>query len=501
MAIKTEATVEQYSRLMEEKFGKEGLTFDDVLLCPEYSEVLPTEVDTHTRLTRGLTLSIPILSAAMDTVTESRMAIALAREGGVGMIHRNMPIDAQVQEVDRVKRWESGMILKPLTLPPDAPLSRALELMDRFGVSGIPITELDGRLVGILTNRDMRFAQNQVDQPIASLMTRKLVTAPIGTTLDEARAILHEHKIEKLPIVDGQFHLRGLITVKDIQKKAEAPRASKDKHGRLLVGAAVGVSGDSRDRVDALVSAEVDVICIDTAHGHSRAVLDMLAWIKERHHVQVIAGNIATPAAAEALIKAGADAIKVGMGPGSICTTRVVSGVGVPQITAIFDCAMVAREHDIPVIADGGITLSGDITKAIVAGADAVMMGSMFAGTEESPGEVVVIGSEHFKEYRGMGSVGAMKQFSRDRYGADAATPANKLVPEGIEAMVPYKGALAQIVHQLVGGLRAGMGYLGAKSLPELKSRRFMRITPAGMRESHTHDVMAAKKAPNYQGR
>lgn len=500
MGIQTETRHGHMARLFEEKFGKEGLTFDDVLLAPEYSEVVPTEVDTRTRLTRELRLSIPIISAAMDTVTESRMAIALAREGGMGVIHRNMPIDAQVHEVDRVKRWESGMILKPLTLQPQEPLSRALDLMERFGVSGIPITDEDGRLVGILTNRDMRFALDAA-QPIEALMTRKLVTAPIGTTLEEARAILHAHKIEKLPIVDEAFHLRGLITVKDIQKKAEAPRASKDKHGRLLVGAAVGVSGDARERVDALVAADVDVICIDTAHGHSKPVIDMLTWTKARHGVQVIAGNIATPEAAEALIKAGADAIKVGMGPGSICTTRVVSGVGVPQITAVFDCAMVAREHDVPIIADGGITLSGDITKALAAGADAVMLGSLFAGTDESPGEVVVVGSEHFKEYRGMGSVGAMKQFSRDRYGADASTPSHKLVPEGIEAMVPYKGGLAQIVHQLVGGLRAGMGYVGARTVDELKTRRFMRITPAGMRESHIHDVTAAKKAPNYQGR
>lgn len=500
MGIQAETHNDCLQRAMDDKFGREGLAFDDVLLCPEYSEVLPAEVDTTTRLTRELRLSIPILSAAMDTVTESRMAIALAREGGIGIIHRNMPIDAQVQEVDRVKRWESGMILKPITLPPDAPLSRAYEIMARFGVSGIPITTNGGKLVGILTNRDLRFAQNN-DQPLEHLMTRKLVTAPLGTTLDEARAILHEHKIEKLPIVDEDFRLRGLITVKDIQKKAEAPRASKDTHGRLLVGAAVGVAGDARDRLDALLSAEVDVIVIDTAHGHSKAVLDMLAWIKERHNIQVIAGNIATAQAAEALIKAGADAIKVGMGPGSICTTRVVSGVGLPQITAIFDCSLVTREHGVPIIADGGITLSGDITKAIAAGADSVMLGGLFAGTEESPGEVVVVGSEHFKEYRGMGSVGAMKQFSRDRYGQDLGTPANKLVPEGIEAMVPYKGGLAQIVHQLVGGLRAGMGYVGARSIDELKTRRFRRVTAAGMRESHTHDVMAAKKAPNYQGR
>lgn len=484
---------------MEEKFAREGLTFEDVLLIPEKSEVLPTEVDTGTRLTRSLRLSIPFLSAAMDTVTESKMAIALAREGGVGIVHRNISVDRQAEEVDRVKRWESGMIQKPITLGPQDSLAHAMEVMERYGIGGIPITE-NGRLVGILTHRDLRFEQN-FEQPIARLMTRDLVTAPAGTTLEEARQILHKHKIEKLPIVDENFQLRGLITVKDIQKKQTAPLASKDTHGRLLVGAAVGVAGDARDRVDALVAAEVDVLVIDTAHGHSRAVLDMLAWVKERHNVQVIAGNVATAEATEELIRAGADAIKVGMGPGSICTTRVVSGVGVPQITAIFDAWSVAREHDVPVIADGGITLSGDVTKALAAGADCCMMGSMLAGTDEAPGEIVLVGNEHFKEYRGMGSLGAMKHYSRDRYGQDAATPPGKLVPEGVEAMVPYKGALSQIILQLVGGLRSGMGYLGARTVPELKSRRFMRITPAGVRESHTHNVMVSKQSPNYPGR
>jgi len=484
---------------VQEKFGREGLTFDDVLLVPERSEVLPTEVDTSTRLTRTLRLHIPFLSAAMDTVTESRMAIAMAREGGVGIVHRNMPLDRQVEEVDRVKRWESGMIQKPITLPPTDSLEDALKVMERYGISGIPITE-NGKLVGILTNRDLRFEKNFA-QPISQLMTRDLVTAPLGTTLEQASQILHKHKIEKLPIVDESFQIRGLITVKDIQKKISAPNATKDAHGRLLVGAAVGVAGDAKDRVAALVAAEVDLIVLDTAHGHSKAVLDMLAWIKERHNVQVIAGNIATPQAAEELIRAGADAIKVGMGPGSICTTRVVSGVGVPQITAIFDCWSVARKHDVPVIADGGITLSGDLTKALAAGADACMMGSMFAGTDESPGEVVLVGNEHFKEYRGMGSLGAMKHFSRDRYGQDASTPQGKLVPEGVEAMVPYKGAVSAIIHQMVGGLRAGMGYVGAHSIAQLKDSRFMRITPAGMRESHTHDVMLSKQSPNYSGR
>lgn len=483
----------------EDKFGREGLTFDDVLLVPERSDVLPAEADTSTRLTRHIRLAIPLLSSAMDTVTEARMAIAMAREGGLGVVHRNLPVDRQVEEVDRVKRWESGMIRKPVTLGPRESLAHALSVMERHQISGIPITE-DGRLVGILTNRDLRFEEN-FDQPVESLMTRQLVTAPLGTTLEEARQILHRHKIEKLPIVDDAFHLRGLITVKDIQKKKEAPLASKDSHGRLLVGAALGVSGDARARADALVAAEVDVLFIDTAHGHSRAVLEMLAWLKERHGVPVVAGNVATPGAARDLIRAGVDALKVGMGPGSICTTRIVSGVGVPQITAVHDCWLVAREHDIPVIADGGISFSGDITKALAAGADCCMLGSLLAGTDESPGEVVLVGNEHYKEYRGMGSVGAMKHFSRDRYGADPTTPSGKLVPEGIEAMVPYKGSLSQIVLQLVGGLRAGMGYVGAPTLDELKMRRFMRITPSGMRESHTHGVVATKQSPNYPGR
>jgi IMP dehydrogenase len=499
MKIKRGGLEERARQEASERFAREGLTFDDVLLVPEKSEVLPTEVVTRTRLTRDLEISIPLVSAAMDTVTESRMAIALAREGGVGIVHRNMPVERQAEEVDRVKRWESGMIQKPITLPPSESLGKALDIMERYHIGGIPITE-NGRLCGILTHRDLRFEQAR-DQRIDWLMTKNVITAPVGTTLEEARNILHKHKIEKLPIVDENMQLRGLITVKDIQKKQDAPYASKDSHGRLLVGAAVGVSSDAKERVDALVAVEVDVIVLDTAHGHSKAVLDMLAWIKERHRVQVIAGNVATAEATDELIRAGADAIKVGIGPGSICTTRVVSGVGVPQITAISDCWTAAREHNVPIIADGGITLSGDITKALAAGADACMMGSMLAGTDESPGEVVLVGNEHFKEYRGMGSLGAMKHFSRDRYGLDAATPPSKLVPEGIEALVPYKGPLASIILQLVGGLRSGMGYLGARTVPELKTRKFMRITQAGMRESHTHDVMASKQSPNYPKR
>lgn len=477
----------------------EGLTFDDLLLVPEYSESLPSDVNVSTWLTPTIRLEIPLISAAMDTVTESQMAIAMAREGGLGIIHRNMPVEEQADQVRKVKREESGMIRNPITLAPDDSLAKALEVMERHSISGIPITRA-GKLVGILTHRDLRFEKNP-DQPISALMTKEnLVTAPLGTSLEEAHAILHRHKIEKLPIVDGEFNLQGLITVKDIQKKKAYPLASKDDHGRLRVGAAIGTGPDSLARVEALVNSEVDVLVLDTAHGHSKAVLDMLARVKERYQVPVIAGNVVTPEGTEALIRAGADAVKVGMGPGSICTTRVVAGVGVPQMTALMWCRKVAEQHGVPIIADGGITQSGEITKAIAAGASTCMLGSMFAGTDESPGEVVLIGNERYKEYRGMGSLGAMKLFSKDRYG-QGNVPAQKLVPEGIEGVVPYKGPVMKVLAQLVGGLRAGMGYTGSRTIPELQTRKFLRTTQAGVRESHPHDIMAVKDAPNYSNR
>src|SRR5213080_4460292 len=490
----------QVERLLEldRKFGKEGLTFDDVLLVPAESHVLPNDVSTTTRLTREISIEIPIVSAAMDTVTEARLAIALAREGGIGILHRNLSIDAQVAEVDKVKRSESGMIVEPVTLPPDARVSDALELMATYHISGVPITDEGGTLVGILTNRDLRFAPD-VTQPVSSLMTaRDLVTAPVGTTLSEAEAILHRHKIEKLPVVDRDGVLRGLITVKDIQKRIEFPKATKDDSGRLRVGAAVGVGPDAWERAGALVDAGVDVLVVDTAHGHSASVPEMVERVKSEWDIQVIAGNVATAEATEALEAAGADAVKTGVGPGSICTTRVVAGVGVPQITAIYECARVAT---VPVIADGGMTSSGDIAKAIAAGADSVMAGSLLAGTDESPGEVVLQQGERFKEYRGMGSLGAMRArgSSRDRYFQGDVEDVAKLVPEGIEGRVPYKGPLAGILHQLVGGLRQAMGYCGAASIEELKRAQFVRITAAGLRESHPHDVTITKEAPNYR--
>jgi IMP dehydrogenase len=493
----------ELDRLLEldRKFAKEGLTFDDVLLVPAESRVLPNDVSTATRLTRGIALQIPLVSAAMDTVTEARLAIALAREGGIGVLHRNLSIEAQVAEVDKVKRSESGMIVEPVTLRPDALVARAVELMARYHISGVPITDADGVLVGILTNRDLRF-EDDTSQPVSALMTaRNLVTAPVGTTLEEAEEILHRHKVEKLPVVDADGRLQGLITVKDIQKKIEFPHATKDERGRLRVAAAVGVGADAWERAGALVDAGVDALVVDTAHGHSAAVLEMVRRLKREWEVDAIAGNVATAAATEALIDAGADAVKCGVGPGSICTTRVVAGVGVPQITAIHDCAAVASRHGVALIADGGITSSGDVAKAIAAGADAVMAGSLLAGTDESPGDVVLHQGERFKEYRGMGSLGAMRArgFSKDRYFQGDVEDVEKLVPEGIEGRVAYKGPVAGIVHQLVGGVRQAMGYCGAPTIDDLKRAQFVRITAAGLRESHPHDVTITKEAPNYR--
>jgi IMP dehydrogenase len=494
---------QQVERLLEldRKFGKEGLTFDDVLLVPAESRVLPNDVSTATQLTRGITIQIPIVSAAMDTVTEARLAIALAREGGIGIIHRNLSIDAQLAEVDKVKRSESGMIVEPVTLPADALVSDALELMQTYHISGVPITDESGRLVGILTNRDLRFAPDAT-QPVSALMTsRDLVTAPVGTTLAEAEAILHRHKIEKLPVVDSDGRLKGLITVKDIQKRIEFPKSTKDSQGRLRVGAAVGVGPDAWERAGALVDVGVDVLVVDTAHGHSSAVPEIVRRIKSEWEVEVVAGNVATAEGTESLIEAGADAVKTGVGPGASCTTRVVAGVGVPQVTAIYECAQVAARHGVPLIGDGGFTSSGDIAKAIAAGADSVMTGSILAGTDEAPGEVIFHQGERFKEYRGMGSLGAMRArgSSRDRYFQGDVEDVEKLVPEGIEGRVPYKGPLAAILHQLVGGLRQAMGYCGAATIDEMKNARFVRITAAGLRESHPHDVTITKEAPNYR--
>jgi len=486
---------------LDRKFAKEGLTFDDVLLVPAESRVLPNDVSTRTRLTRSIELSIPVVSAAMDTVTEARLAIALAREGGIGIVHRNFSIEAQTAEVDKVKRSEAGMIVEPVTLPPDALVRDALVLMAHYKVSGVPITDADGVLVGILTNRDLRFEKN-VDQPISALMTsRNLVTAPVGTTLPEAERILGRNKIEKLPVVDSDGRLRGLITVKDIQKKLEYPQATKDERGRLRVGAAVGVGPEAVERAQALVAAGADVLVVDTAHGHSTGVLEMVKKIKAASDVEIVAGNVATGEGARALIDAGADTIKTGIGPGSICTTRVVAGVGVPQVTAIYDCAEVAAAEGVPIIGDGGMTTSGDIAKAIAAGADTVMLGSLLAGTEEAPGEVILVQGERFKEYRGMGSLGAMRgrSFSKDRYFQGDVEDVDKLVPEGIEGRIAYKGPLSPIVYQLIGGLRQAMGYCGAATIDEMKNARFIRITAAGLRESHPHDVTITKEAPNYR--
>nr|WP_272947406.1 IMP dehydrogenase [Tepidanaerobacter syntrophicus] len=478
-----------------DKFSKEGLSFDDVLVIPAKSEILPREVDISTRLTNKIKLNIPIISAGMDTVTEARLAIAIAREGGIGIIHKNMSIEMQATEVDKVKRSEHGVIVDPFYLSPDNVIGDALELMERYKISGVPITE-GTKLVGILTNRDLRF-EDDPTKKISEVMTKEnLVTAPVGTTLEEAMQILKKHKIEKLPLVDENYNLKGLITIKDIEKAIKYPNSAKDKTGRLLVGAAVGVTDDMKERLKALVEAKVDVIVVDTAHGHSKGVLDAVYEIKKMYpDLQLIAGNVATPEATRDLINAGADAVKVGMGPGSICTTRVVAGIGVPQVTAIYDCSQEAAKYGIPIIADGGIKYSGDIVKAIAAGADSVMLGSLFAGTEESPGEIEIYSGRSFKVYRGMGSIGAMEHGSKDRYFQEHM---KKLVPEGIEGRVPYKGPLSETVYQLLGGLRAGMGYCGAKNIEELKKAKFIRITESGLKESHPHDVYITKEAPNY---
>ncbi|QIB27426.1 IMP dehydrogenase [Caloranaerobacter azorensis] len=483
-----------------EKFLKEGLTFDDVLLIPAKSEVLPKEVNVETYLTRKIKLNIPIMSAGMDTVTEARLAIAIAREGGIGIIHKNMPIERQAMEVDKVKRSEHGVITNPFYLSPEHNVSDALELMERYRISGVPITDANKKLVGIITNRDIRF-ETDTSKKIKEVMTKdNLVTAKRGITMDEAQELMKKHKIEKLPLVDDEGKLVGLITIKDIEKSIEYPNSAKDSKGRLLVGAAVGVTRDMLDRVEALVDAQVDVVVIDTAHGHSKGVLEAVSKIKEKFpELQLIAGNVATAEATLDLIKAGADAVKVGIGPGSICTTRVVAGVGVPQITAIYDCAQAAKKYDVPIIGDGGIKYSGDIVKAIAAGADVVMMGSLFAGTEESPGETVLYQGRRFKVYRGMGSIGAMAAGSRDRYFQEDS---KKLVPEGVEGRVPYKGPLKDVIFQLVGGLKAGMGYCGTPTIKDLQERgQFVRITQAGLIESHPHDIQITKEAPNYSGR
>jgi IMP dehydrogenase len=480
----------------------DALTFDDVLIVPGYTEVLPNETDVRVQLTQQIQLNVPILSAAMDTVTEARLAIALAREGGLGIIHRNMSPDQQAAEVEKVKRSQSGMIVEPISLPPDAPLSRAEEIMSTYHISGVPITSADGKLVGILTNRDIRFVEtSDYARPVSEFMTAEpLFTARVGVSADEARAILQKHRIEKLPLVDENGILKGLITVKDIQKARDYPNAATDSQGRLLAGAAVGVGADLETRVELMVKAGVDVITIDTAHGHSKGVVEAVRRIKTAWpDLPVIAGNVVTAEGTEALIRSGADAVKVGVGAGSICTTRIISGAGMPQVSAIFECAATARKHGIPTIADGGVKFSGDIVKAIVAGADAVMLGSLLAGLEESPGEVVLYEGRHFKEYRGMGSLGAMKGYGKDRYGT-GQSGSGKLVPEGIEGRVPYKGRLSDFVYQLVGGLRSGMGYAGAASLDDLRTKtRLTRITNAGLIESHPHDVIITKEAPNYQ--
>jgi len=477
---------------------REALTFDDVLLLPGESDVLPKQVELRTRLTRQIELRIPLISAAMDTVTEARTAIAMAAEGGIGVIHKNLSIERQVLEVTKVKKYESGMVVNPVTIEDGAELSQAVALMREHQISGIPVIR-QGKLVGILTNRDLRFERN-LSQRVSEVMTTKLITAREGVTQEQAKVLLHQHRIEKLLVVDDKSNLKGMITIKDIEKTQSHPQAAKDKRGRLLCAAAVGVSPDLEERVSALTEAGVDLVVIDTAHGHSRGVLDAVGKTRARFSdVQLMAGNVATAEGCRALIDAGVDAVKVGVGPGSICTTRIVAGVGVPQISAIDDCAREAFERDIPIVSDGGIKFSGDIVKALAAGASTVMIGSLFAGTEEAPGEVVLYQGRSYKEYRGMGSLGAMKRGSRDRY-FQADQEDSKLVPEGIEGRVPYKGALAMNVHQLLGGLRSGMGYLGCRNLKELREKsRFVKITQSGLRESHVHDVIITQEAPNYR--
>jgi IMP dehydrogenase len=486
--------------VLEQEVLPLGLTFDDVLLIPAASSVLPRDIDVSTRLTERIALNIPLVSAAMDTVTESRTAIGMAQEGGLGFIHRNLSVRAQAGEVEKVKKFESGMITDPITVAPEQKISEAQEIMNRFGISGLPVTK-NGQLVGILTNRDLRF-ERRLDRLVSEVMTKdKLITVKPGVGLDEAKELLHQHRIEKLLVVDDKFELRGLITVKDIEKKIQYPNACKDARGRLRVGAAVGVGADWEERVEALVRAGVDLIAVDTAHGHSKNVLDVVGQIRRRYpDLDLAGGNVATAEGTSALIDAGVNVVKVGVGPGSICTTRIVSGVGVPQITAIGSCAKAAARQNVPIIADGGIKFSGDITKAIAAGANSVMIGSLFAGTEESPGETILYQGRTYKAYRGMGSIGAMGQGSRDRYGQADVAETNKLVPEGIEGRVPYKGSLSFNIQQLVGGVRAGMGYLGCRDVPALQTKaRFMQITAAGLREGHVHDVFITKEAPNYR--
>ncbi|HXV48183.1 MAG TPA: IMP dehydrogenase [Candidatus Binatia bacterium] len=486
--------------MLEQEVLPVGLTFDDVLLIPAESAVLPREIDVSTRLTDRIRLNIPLVSAAMDTVTEAKTAIGMAQEGGLGIVHRNLSVAAQAGEVERVKKFESGMISDPITITPEQQISEAQEIMNRFRISGLPVTK-NGRLVGILTNRDLRF-EKKLDRLVSEVMTKdNLVTVRPGVDLDAAKELLHRHRIEKLLVVDDEYHLKGLITVKDIEKKIQYPNACKDERGRLRVGAAVGVGADWEERVESLVRAGVDLIAVDTAHGHSKNVIEVVGQIRRRYpDLDLAGGNVATAEGAAALIEAGVNVVKVGIGPGSICTTRIVSGVGVPQITAIGSCAKAAKKYNVPVIADGGIKYSGDITKALAAGAGAVMIGSLFAGTEESPGETILYQGRTYKSYRGMGSIGAMGSGSRDRYGQADVMDSNKLVPEGIEGQVPYKGSLSVNIHQLVGGLRAGMGYLGCKDVAVLHSKaRFMQITSAALREGHVHDVFITKEAPNYR--
>lgn len=486
---------------MNQENFSEGLTFDDVLLIPSYSEVLPNETDTSTQFTKKIRLQIPLCSSAMDTVTEANLAIAIAQQGGIGVIHKNLSIERQAEEVDKVKRSESGMIVDPVTIRPDRPVREALNVMERFKISGVPVVDEDNHLVGIITNRDLRF-ETRFEIPVSEVMTpQPLVAVPVGTTLEQAKAVLQKHRIEKLLVIDDDKRLKGLITVKDIQKAIKYPHAAKDDLGRLRVAAAIGATGDFEERAAALVNARTDCIVIDTAHGHSIRVIEAVKKIKSKYpDVQVIAGNIATYEGTRSLIDAGVDAVKVGIGPGSICTTRVVTGAGVPQITAITECVKAAKDSGVPIIADGGIKYSGDVVKAIATGADTVMIGSLFAGTEEAPGEVILFQGRYFKSYRGMGSIGAMKEGSKDRYAQDDIESESKLVPEGIEGRVPYKGTLADMVTQLVGGLRSGMGYTGCHSINELhENAKFVRITSAGLRESHVHDVIITKEAPNYR--